>query len=321
MNRTVWLIFSLVSLGYHVNGHGAMYFPNPWWATSECSGNPEECSFMGNVPNEGNCEGRCRAGAGLVAWFTNYTSVPERTIEKEYLTQGLTNKGPLGLHPWNSPGSAKIFGNGCGVNGGNPNGCLGEDNVFGRCCGGSWKGNGSGGRIWESGCGGYVGGKPALRHYKDGLFAQAQTTTWERGTNATVMWESKAYHRGGYAYRLCRVRRGKTWKVNERCFRRGHLKFASDTTWTYYASRNGPWDPENWEANPIVKTNVGTNPPGSEWVKVNLPKDKVGSEKWAFKDLVEVPESLKPGQYVLSFRWDCQQSPQVWNSCANIDIV
>ena len=81
---------------------------------------------MGNVPNEGNCEGRCRAGAGLVAWFTNYTSVPERTIEKEYLTQGLTNKGPLGLHPWNSPGSAKIFGNGCGVNGGNPNGCLGE---------------------------------------------------------------------------------------------------------------------------------------------------------------------------------------------------
>ena len=102
-----------------------------------------------------------------------------------------------------------------------------SDNVFGRCCGGSWKGKGSGGRIWESGCGGYVGGKPALRHYKDGLFAQAATTTWERGTNATVMWESKAYHRGGYAYRLCRVRRGKTWKVNERCFRRGHLKFAS----------------------------------------------------------------------------------------------
>ena len=26
----------------------------------------------------------------------------------------------IGLHPWNSPGSAKIVGNGCGVNGGNP---------------------------------------------------------------------------------------------------------------------------------------------------------------------------------------------------------
>ena len=26
----------------------------------------------------------------------------------------------IGLHPWNSPGSAKIVGDGCGVNGGNP---------------------------------------------------------------------------------------------------------------------------------------------------------------------------------------------------------
>ena len=37
--------------------------------------------------------------------------------------------------------------------------------------------------------------------------------------------------------------------------------------------------------------------------------------------MVEVPENLEPGEYVLSFRWDCQQSPQVWNSCANIQIV
>ena len=27
--------------------------------------------------------------------------------------------------PWSSPGSAPIFGDGCGVNGGNPNGCIG----------------------------------------------------------------------------------------------------------------------------------------------------------------------------------------------------
>ena len=39
------------------------------------------------------------------------------------------------------------------------------------------------------------------------------------------------------------------------------------------------------------------------------------------KDLVEVPETLEPGEYVLSFRWDSQQTPQVWNSCANIKIV
>ena len=31
-----------------------------------------------------------------------------------------------GLHPWNSPGAAPTYGDGCGLNGGNPDGCLGE---------------------------------------------------------------------------------------------------------------------------------------------------------------------------------------------------
>ena len=54
---------------------------------------------------------------------------------------------------------------------------------------------------------------------------------------------------------------------------------------------------------------------------MNLPKKTDKHDSWAFKDLVEVPESLEPGEYVLSFRWDSQQTPQVWNSCANIEIV
>ena len=49
--------------------------------------------------------------------------------------------------------------------------------------------------------------------------------------------------------------------------------------------------------------------------------DEVSDSVWAFLDLVQVPTSLEPGQYVLSFRWDCQQSSQVWSSCANIEIV
>ena len=31
-----------------------------------------------------------------------------------------------GLHPWNSPGAAPTYGDGCGLNGGNPEGCEGE---------------------------------------------------------------------------------------------------------------------------------------------------------------------------------------------------
>ena len=29
-------------------------------------------------------------------------------------------------------------------------------------------------------------------------------------------------------------------------------------------------------------------------------------------------EGLEPGTYSLSWRWDCEQTPQVWNSCADV---
>jgi len=149
-------------------------------------------------------------------------------------------------------------------------------------------------------------------------------TTWMRGTAATVIWTMNAFHRGGYAYRLCGpVEKGKEWMVNEQCFRDGHLKFVGDKKWRFkVSSGKDAGNPDNWETHEAVKTNVGTNPEGSEWMMVTLDqKNGMKGTEWAIKDLVEVPESLEPGRYVLSFRWDCQQSPQVWNSCANIDIV
>ena len=43
--------------------------------------------------------------------------------------------------------------------------------------------------------------------------------------------------------------------------------------------------------------------------------------KFGWKDMVQVPESLEQGSYVLSFRWDCQQTPQIWQTCANVEII
>ena len=37
-------------------------------------------------------------------------------------------------------------------------------------------------------------------------------------------------------------------------------------------------------------------------------------------DYLKVPD-VPPGEYVLSFRWDCEASAQVWQSCADITIV
>jgi len=56
------------------------------------------------------------------------------------------------------------------------------------------------------------------------------------------------------------------------------------------------------------------------------PQDVMGkcSNNWiagTIVDRVVVPAGLEPGAYVLGFRWDAEQTSQVWSSCADIRIV
>ena len=39
------------------------------------------------------------------------------------------------------------------------------------------------------------------------------------------------------------------------------------------------------------------------------------------RDMVKVPSGLPPGDYVLGFRYDCEATAQVWNSCSDIKLV
>ena len=38
-------------------------------------------------------------------------------------------------------------------------------------------------------------------------------------------------------------------------------------------------------------------------------------------DKLKVPLDLPTGDYHLSWRWDCEETPQVWNSCADLTIA
>jgi len=42
---------------------------------------------------------------------------------------------------------------------------------------------------------------------------------------------------------------------------------------------------------------------------------------FAIEDVVEVPSDIAAGKYVLGWRWDCEHSSQVWNSCGDLEIV
>lgn len=41
---------------------------------------------------------------------------------------------------------------------------------------------------------------------------------------------------------------------------------------------------------------------------------------YALEDAVNVPVHILPGEYVLGFRWDCEMTSQIWQSCADITI-
>ena len=116
--------------------------------------------------------------------------------------------------------------------------------------------------------------------------------------------------------------------LTEECFNKGHLSFSGRWSWIYKYSTTD-FKPDGWQRIKAVRTRRGTFPEGSEWAKIELPDPPTSGvtwkvakyANWAFKDKVHIPADLETGQYVLSFRWDCQGSPQVWSACANINIV
>ena len=142
------------------------------------------------------------------------------------------------------------------------------------------------------------------------------------------------YHGGGYNYRLCKVPSTGKKGLTEECFRNNILKFADDvtywrdskTSWKQSESEfvNGthdpPTEPPLCETEKKTDLSVGTYPEGSTW-RYQGPIDYVEYKERIYKDYVVVPEDLEPGEYVLSWRWDAATAPQVWVSCANIEIV
>ena len=64
----------------------------------------------------------------------------------------------------------------------------------------------------------------------------------------------------------------------------------------------------------------------AEAEELSLPEFSRLTETWStfnfsIVDQLKVPSHLTPGDYVLSFRWDCEETPQIWAQCSNIKIV
>jgi len=176
------------------------------------------------------------------------------------------------------------------------------------------------------------------------VLPEGEATLWQAGATATVGWALSAQHSGGYSYRLC----PKTATLNEECFQSNTLDFAGNSsihwnddsapdkeilTRTYVAP-----DGSQWRTNPVPaclypgdeRTHRGHATSDctegtefesgfDEFTQGFLRPGNTGKNKWSVMDEVKVPN--KPGQYVLGWRWDCEEADQVWVSCADIEIV
>ena len=155
-----------------------------------------------------------------------------------------------------------------------------------------------------------------------------------QNTNTKVAWHVNANHVGGYSYRLCKLPSGGISELTEECFQQNHLDFVGDHQWVVMDN-----EPEERKEVLALRTREGTFPPGSHWTKSPLEPEPEETRQLAhifdyvevliiiivmtimIIIIVEVPIDLEAGSYVLSFRWDCQATAQIWNACANIEII
>jgi len=231
--------------------------------------------------------------------------------------------------PWRRPGSAPVI-DSCGS---------------------------AGGRIASQGNGGFGAQYQNTTHAKVGdlgsqLPHTPSGTTWESGATVEVSWTLQANHGGGYSYRLCPLGEDLT----EECFKKIPLDFVGPSVFRW-GGRGGAThsfdavtvsngtSPEGsmWRKNPIprawrdVQGNWGkgsnqlqTGEGFQPYCKDNgIDKDgnaysctsEWGPYNMEMVDMVTIPANLKPGPYVVGFRWDCEESNQIWSSCSDINVV
>jgi len=320
-----------------VAGHGNMVWPPVWWDIGgEIGLTPGQHCYSGSEYSFGDA---AKSGVNCM-WYTNYTHIPgEPTLDPTLRT--FANIDPdyewwVVTNPWMSPGSAPVV-TPCGAAGGNPYGCpAGAPEGPGQDCGGPYGGGFS------------YGPKAEDFHFQDMV-----TTEWVSGKTALVGWGIAANHGGGYQYRLCKLPEEGRSALTEECFQKTPLTYASDIQWAQYG-----YDTDNRTEFRANRTSEGTFPAGSVWTKnpipncaglgggyfdpdsscpgglqfpapaegllgqgANINNPSKFDFQWTIMDEVVVPSDLVPGEYVLSFRWDCEQTPQIWNACSNIKIV
>merc|ERR1711973_211912 len=218
--------------------------------------------------------------------------------------------------PWRAPGSAPVL-DSCGMAGGSPK--WGHHGAQYR--------NSSHARQGDR-------GSQSLQTGVAGAYS------WRAGDKVHVSWSITANHGGGYQYRLCPLKNNLT----EERFQKMPLDFVGQQGFVWADGS------EFWFNGTYVTE--GTVPAGSKWAMNPIPRNDTANTGKSFPprcqeipdcgstevnskcrcsgmwgpydllivDILQIPASLAPGNYVLGWRWDCEESTQIWSSCSDVII-
>jgi len=313
-----------------VAGHVAMNSPASWSDPDGKFGMTDGWRDAGCIPGTGRPSnpdgGEGDAKHCAAKWYTNYTFHTGSVTLPDNMR---TFKFSDNKNPWYAPGTAPVH-SPCGVDGGNPDGCpAGNPDPF--ACAGGGRGHGDDGRS---------------------LPGNTKPAEWTIGEDAEVAYGIEANHGGGYQYRLC-PKPASNLELTEECFAKMPLTLGDKAWVQWHGDRN------NRSEFAPLRTTVGTFPAGSQWSRNAIPACGIDGGVLNFGCLFAKPEftppaetaygfwgvhnlgnplfgwgrvhtvsivdqltvpDVTPGDYVLQFRYDAEQTPQVWNSCADVRI-
>jgi len=294
--------------------------------------------------------GLCTNGACY--WFTNNVEidVPESLAFEDRSMKVKPGSGVADVYktsPWRAPGAAKTLGNGCGVNGGGPtlfaNGGQPQRGIKQGVDGTLLPKSKP--TVWQLGStvdvawalsANHAGGYTYRLCKDDGAVTEEcfQANTLKFATNVSWIW----YPNGT--------------KIE--------IPMHKVTNGTYPSGSEWARDPVPacYECDPYEQCGAPINPPTPGYPKENKWNDQVncygacagsvGSKtnpngfcpgetqfpapskytgfgkylwEWSIMDKVIIPDSLDAGNYLLSWRWDCEESTQVWQNCADVILT
>lgn len=336
----------LLSLLPYADAHMSMIKPATWHDPEgrfTTSADPRFDYRAAGCTGEQPAEGEEDNVGCISQWYTNFTFIPGNAT----ILDGsplLTYPGKLARkgtqqNPWRAPGTAPLK-SPCGFDGGNPDGCPAGNPAKNGCAGGGY-GHGPDART--------LPGNAKPTEWSVGSQVEA-----EFGITAN-------HGGGYQYRLCPKPSSGSYLDLTEECFQQLPLGFVGDTQWIQLGgneserrefpamrTREGTFPKgSQWTKNPIPA--CGTIEGGAFTMQYGLclgsqfapplpgikgfygftqvdakasPLHELSKlSQVRVVDKLQLPADLPLGDYVLSFRIDCEQTPQVWNQCADIRIV